>query len=150
MDKTFLIAQLGTRLRATVAGAVAAAVDAGTEARTGANRAVNLARAHSIRTDAARVQLDALDAFHPKPMKRGETISLGAIVEVENGEAGRTLFLAPVGAGEELTGPDGDGIFQVVTPVSPFGKALLGKRVGDIVEVMVAGDLQEWTVTYAA
>jgi transcription elongation GreA/GreB family factor len=83
-------------------------------------------------------------------MKRGETISLGAIVEVENGEAGRTLFLAPVGAGEELTGPDGDGIFQVVTPVSPFGKALLGKRVGDIVEVMVAGDLQEWTVTYAA
>jgi transcription elongation GreA/GreB family factor len=72
------------------------------------------------------------------------------VVEVEDGECGRTLFLAPVGAGEELTGPDGDGIFQVVTPGSPFGKALLGKRLNDIVEVTLQGELTEWTISYVA
>jgi transcription elongation GreA/GreB family factor len=55
-----------------------------------------------------------------------------------------------VGAGEELSGPGGDGIFQVVTPTSPFGRAVMGKRVGDTIEVMVRGEPTEWTITYAA
>src|SRR3954470_15222173 len=150
MDKTFLLNQLAEKIRATVHHTLDAALEAGEEARTGANRAVNLARGQSLRTAAARQALDALDAFRVGPLKCGEPIGLGAVVEVEDGNAGRTLFLAPVGGGEELTGPDGDGLFQVVTPVSPFGRAMIGKRVGDVVEVAVAGDTQEWTITFAA
>jgi transcription elongation GreA/GreB family factor len=150
MDKTFLLEQLSARLRATVQHTLRAALEAGEEARTGANRAVNLARGQSLRTAAAKDALEALESFRVKPLRKGEAIGLGAVVELEDGTAGRTLFLAPAGAGEELTGPDGDGIFQVVTPVSPFGKAMLGKRVGDVVEVAVAGDTQEWTIVYAA
>jgi transcription elongation GreA/GreB family factor len=73
---------------------------------------------------------------------------LGAVVEVEDEAQGRTLFLAPVGAGIELTGPGGDGFLSVVTPVSPIGKAVIGKRVGDTVEVMVQDEAREWTITY--
>jgi transcription elongation GreA/GreB family factor len=38
----------------------------------------------------------------------------------------------------------------VVTPASPLGRGLLGKKVGDVVEVMVKGELAEWEITYAA
>jgi transcription elongation GreA/GreB family factor len=52
---------------------------------------------------------------------------------VEDGDEGRTIFLAPAGAGIELTMPDGDGFVTVVTPASPLGKAVLGRRVGETV-----------------
>jgi transcription elongation GreA/GreB family factor len=54
-----------------------------------------------------------------------------------------------VGAGVELTGPDGDGFLSVVTPLSPIGKAVLGRRVGESVDVTVAGEAREWTITFA-
>lgn len=150
MDKTFLLQQLSAKIREQAQVMLRAADDARTEAKTGAARAVNLSRGTEARTQAARAALDALDAFRTRPFRRGEALGLGAVVEIEDGDAGRTLFLAPVGAGEELKGPDGDGVFQVVTPVSPFGRALLGKKVGDVIEVMVKGELSEWTITWAA
>ncbi len=150
MDKTFLVEQLGEKLRAAVQRTHRSVTEAREDARSGAARAVNIARAHGERSAQAREALDALDSFRARPLQRGERIGLGAVVEIEDGEAGRTLFLAPVGAGEELTGPDGDGLFQVVTPVSPFGRAVMGKRVGDVVEVTLQGELTEWTITFAA
>lgn len=150
MDKTFLLEQLGARLRAAVQATHKASSESREDARSGAARAVNMAKAQGMREVAAREALDALDQFRPKPLRKGEPIGLGAVVEVEDGEAGRTLFVSPVCGGEELTGPDGDGIFQVVTPSSPFGRAVMGKKVGAVVEVTIAGELTEWTITYAA
>ena len=88
--------------------------------------------------------------FKPIALRRGERIGLGALVELEDGEGAKTLFMAPAGAGEELTGPGGDGFLHVVTPGSPIGKGLLGKKVGDVVEVMVKGELAEWDIVFAA
>ena len=150
MDKTFLVEQLAQKLRATADVTKQASAEARLEARTGAARAVNLARGQAARDAAMRDALDALALFRPRPLGRGERIGLGAIVEVEDGEMGRTLFLAPVCGGEELTGPDGDGIIQVVTPTSPFGRAVMGKRVGDDVEVVLSGEVTDWTITYVA
>lgn len=150
MDKKFLLEQLGAKLRAAVQTTHRASEEARADARSGAQRALNLAQGQTLRSVAAREALDALDQFRITPLKKGEPIRLGAVVEVEDGEAGRTFFLAPVCAGEELTGPDGDGIFQVITPASPFGRALMGKKVGAQVEVMVAGEPTEWTITFAA
>lgn len=149
MDKTFLLQQLGDRLRGALQATHTAAREAKEDARSGAARAVNLARGQLQREQAVREALDALDAFHPQPLPKGGRMGLGTLVEVEDGESGKTLFLAPVCGGEELTGPDGDGIILVVTPTSPFGRALMGKRVGDVVEVPLGGDTTEWTVTWA-
>ena len=97
-------------------------------------------------------ELSALETFRPAPLPRGAPIAIGAIVEVEEeGEGiGRTFFLAPVGAGVELTGPGGDGFLSVVTPQSPVGKAVLGRRVGETIEVTVQGEPRDWTITYAS
>ena len=111
---------------------------------------MNLAKGTLHRAEEARKALESLESFRPRPMKKSEAISLGAVVELENEEGGRTLFLAPAGAGEELTGPGGDGFFHVVTPASPLGRAIIGKRVGDVIEVQLHGDVSEWTISFAA
>lgn len=149
MDKIALTAQLAQKLRQIYEQALRAAEDARVDAKSGAPRAVNLAAATRKRLEAAEAAWQAVADFKPHPLKRGERIGLGAIVELEDGEGGKTLFVAPAGAGEELTGPGGDGFLNVVTPASPIGKGLVGKKVGDVVEVMVRGEVCEWDVVYA-
>ena len=67
-------------------------------------------------------------------------------VESARGTEERTYFLLPVGAGTELTGPDGDGFLSVITPASPVGRALMGRRAGDSVDVTIGGEAREWTL----
>ncbi len=162
MDKRALIQQLSDRLRATAKMARRASQDAAQEAREGATPAerredarvalenAGLARGQERRALQAAQDLAALERFRPGDFAPTAAIGPGAIVEVEDEEGGRTFFLAPVGAGEELTGPDGDGILSVVTPNSPVGRAVLGKRRGDSFEVTVGGEPRELTITFVA
>ncbi len=150
MDKHFLATQLTSKLRATYDLALRYLEDARVDAKSGAPRAVNIAQAAKQRLEAAEAAWAASADFKPAPMKKGQRIGLGSLVEVEDGEMGKTLFVAPSGAGEELTGPDGDGFLHVVTPGSPLGKALVGRTVGEVVEVMVKGELAEWEITWAS
>lgn len=160
MDKQFLVDQLAERLRESATVALQAQKAAADEARDGATAAEkredarvsqeysSLARGQGQRADKLRAELAALAGFRPPTLSPKAPIALGAIVEVEGEALGRTFFLAPVGAGVELCGPDGDGFLSVVTPISPIGKAVLGRRVGDSVEVVVQGETREWTITY--
>ena len=155
-----LLAQLVARLRETAYTARIAMDAAALEARDGATAAEkredarvsqensNLARGHMARLDRATDDLAALEKFRVPQRAPKAGVALGAVVEVEDGGEGRTFFLAPVGAGIELTGPGGDGILSVVTPASPVGRAVIGKNVGDTVEVAVKGETREWTITY--
>ena len=153
-----MVAQLTARIRETLAIALREQDAAATEARDGATPSEkrddartalefsNLARAQGKRALAARDELARLESF--RPGKVGPRVSLGNIVEIEDGATGRTIFLAPAGAGIELTMPDGDGFVTVVTPASPLGKGLIGREVGDTVEVSVRGEDRDWTVTF--
>ena len=150
MDKRDLTAQLTEKLKRIYDQALRADEDARLDAKTGAPRAVNLAAACRTRLEAARAAWEAVADFKPVPLPKGARIGLGALVEVEDGDDGKTLFVAPAGAGEELTGPGGDGFLHVVTPASPLGRGLMGKKVGDCVEVMVKGEPTEWDIVFAA
>jgi len=158
MDKQFMVEQLATRIRESAQVALREHEAAAIEARDGATpdekRAdarvalefSNLAQAQGRRAHAALDDLAVLEAF--RPTQAGSKVALGNILEIEAGDEGRTLFLAPVGAGIELTMPDGDGFVTVVTPASPLGKAILGCGLGDTVEVVVKGEAREWTLTF--
>jgi transcription elongation GreA/GreB family factor len=150
MDKHLLTQQLVAKLKQIYEQALRADDDARLDAKSGASRAVNLASATGKRLEAARSAWALVADFKAVPLRKGDKIGLGALVELEDGQGGKTVFVAPAGAGEELTGPGGDGFLHVVTPGSPIGKGLLGKRVGDVVEVMVKGELTEWEIVYAA
>ena len=162
MDKTELVAQLVRQLSASARTALSARDAAAAEARDGAtpdekredaraaHQLQSLGRAQQKRAQQALADADALAAFKPGAMPPKSRIAVGAIVEIEDADSGegRTFFLAPVGAGITLTGPGGDGHLSVVTPMSPIGRAVLGRTTGDIVDVTVEGDVREWQITY--
>jgi transcription elongation GreA/GreB family factor len=160
MDKHHLVAQLCERLRASARQAEAAGAEATIEAREGATPAEKredarsaleyggLARGHIERARQRRADLATLESFNPPKLPPTARVSLGAIVEVEDEECGKTFFLAPSGAGEELTVPGGDGFLSAITPVSPLGRAMLGRRVGDELEVVVGGEPKVWRITF--
>lgn len=162
MDKQFLVDQLIEQLRRGAAAALAASSASAEEAKEGAtpaekredaraaHQANTLGKAQTRRAQQALGEIDSLATFRPGPLAAKSPISVGALVEIEDADSGegRTFFLAPVGAGVTLTGPGGDGFLSVVTPVSPVGKAVLGRRVGDVVDVTVEREVREWTITW--
>jgi len=108
---------------------------------------------HRRRRKRAVAEMEGLLDFSERGIRRfrpTDRVDLGALVDVriedEGGEEERTLFVLPVGAGVELTGPGGDGFVVVVTPKSPVGKALMGAREGDSFEIVIDGRDREWTV----
>lgn len=162
MDKKELVAQLVRQLEASARAALSSRDAAAAEAREGAtpdekredaraaHQLASLGRAQQQRAQQALADVDRLLQFRPGPLAQNQAIGVGAIVEVEDADSGegRTFFLAPVGAGITLTGPGGDGHLSVVTPVSPIGRAVLGKKHGDVVDITVEGDVREWAITY--
>lgn len=162
MQKALLVQQLTEQLRQSVRVALAAGKEAAEEAQHGATPAERrenaqasreyayVAKGQTRRAAAANQELDRLERFRPQALRAGARVAIGAIVEIEDEDSGegRTFFLAPAGAGRVLTGPGGDGIITVVTPSSPIGAAVLGKRCGDVVDVTVKREVREWAITY--
>lgn len=162
MDKTELVAQLVMQLEASARAALSSRDAVAAEARDGAtpdekredaraaHQLTSFGGAQERRARRAIEDADRLTAFRPAPLPPTARIAVGAVVEIEDAETGegRTFFLAPVGAGITLTGPGGDGHLSVVTPVSPIGRAVIGRRTGEVVDVTVEGDVREWQITY--
>ena len=112
-----------------------------------------LASGHRRRRKQAVAELERLLEFAESGLRRfGRTdrVDVGALVDVRiedgDGEDERTLFFLPVGSGNELQGPGGDGFVTVVTPRSPVGKALFRAQIDDSFEIVVDGRDREWTV----
>ncbi|MBJ6760580.1 GreA/GreB family elongation factor [Myxococcaceae bacterium JPH2] len=169
LDKHTLLAQLAERLQQSDRLAHRAEADAREAARSLATESEkkedgraaieygSLASGQAARARRLQEELQALTAFGegsiPRFTRQGP-VALGAIVDVstedDDGFAERTFFVLPAGAGTELTGPGGDGFLSVITPASPVGRALMGRRAGDTVEVTLAGEVREWTVLEVA
>jgi transcription elongation GreA/GreB family factor len=90
-----------------------------------------LARGQAMRIEALKSGIAALSTMS---LADGVVGRVGALIEAEEDDAQVSFFLAPEGGGTKLKG----GV-QVVTPASPLGRALLGKRAGDEVELKLAG-----------
>ena len=94
------------------------------------------ARAHEL--EAALAMLAAL------PLRRfGESDALqaGALVELDVDGKSQRVFIAPCGGGQKIATEAGE--VSVVTPQSPLGGGVLGKRVGDSFELRVAGQVRD-------
>jgi transcription elongation GreA/GreB family factor len=98
-----------------------------------------LARGQAMRIEALKAGLAAVGTMS---LAVTAVARAGALLALED-EDGETLhyFLAPEGGGTKLKG----GV-QVVTPLSPLGAALMGKREGDDVELKLAGRSRQLSV----
>ena len=162
MDKDLLVNQLVERVQSSVVVAREARDAAALEQRDGATPAEkredaraaiehgSMARAQDRRRREAESALQQIVGFRAPAFGERSPIAVGAVVEIEDEDSGegRTFFLAPVGAGATLTGPGGDGVISVVTPASPIGKAVLGKRKGDVVDITIDGNDRSWGITW--
>jgi transcription elongation GreA/GreB family factor len=74
-----------------------------------------------------------------------DAVAMSALVVVEEDGDERRYWIAPHGGGTTL-----DGDVQVVTPVSPLGRALLGKHAGDEVELPLAGKRRAFEILLIA
>lgn len=98
-------------------------------------------RIQELREVIARVRSTGLSESH------SEAVTLGSLVTVhdEADDVARTFLLMPGGGGSRLA--ESHGLVLVVTPESPWGRALLGAKVGDSREVTIAGKLRDFEVT---
>ena len=104
---------------------------------TRALEASYLAGAQAARVRDIEGAIKAITAM-PLLELEGKPIQSSAIVTLEDEDEVRTtFFVAPFGGGVVLTAgsPPSSLSTQVVTPQSPRGQVLLGRREGDVVEV---------------
>ena len=86
----------------------------------------------------AQFQSLALRAFAP-----GEPISLGALVTLE-GKGPSFYFIGPKAGGTEIEA--GDATVLVLTPQSPLGRQILGRRTGDRLQLDLGGRRSEFVI----
>ena len=159
MDKAALLAQIKAALEAELAVIHAAASDARDAAThedsqpenqydTRGLEASYLAGAQAGRAEHLAQRLQAMDFVTPRAFAEDEPIALTAVVTVDDGARTRTYFVAPEGGGMELSS---DGVaLLVITPKSPIGAALMERRVGDIVELVLRGRQVEMEIVRIA
>lgn len=92
-----------------------------------------LARGHAQRVAELEEAVAAVVGMQVREHPAGTPIAAGALVTVSERGERRRSWLAPHGGG--LTLVDGDGQVTVLTPSSPLGRALLGKRVEEECEL---------------
>jgi transcription elongation GreA/GreB family factor len=155
LDKASVRAALVVAMRHALAMTTRAAEDA----RAGATHEENksegdkdmratessyLARGQAIRVEELAEQLQRLEVMQLETLRPTDPIGSGALVRLTVDEEPRVFFVVPFGGGTELE-VDGEKV-TVVTPASPVGQALVGRRAGEDFELMARGAMREWVV----
>jgi transcription elongation GreA/GreB family factor len=84
-----------------------------------------------------------------RPFSNDQPLAIGALVELEDEHGERFLyFVAPAGGGTKISVSGRD--VRVLTPESPFGRAALGKKVDEDIEVRIRGTRQVLVVAALA
>jgi transcription elongation GreA/GreB family factor len=87
--------------------------------------------------EAAIVEFEKLD---PRPLADGAAIGLGALVELEHGGEFTIYFLGPRAGGTEIVHDKKE--ILVITPQSPLGEQLMGRKQGDRPQLNFGGAKQ--------
>ncbi len=104
-----------------------------------------LARGQAQRVVELQGELNQLKALELREFTEATAIALGALAEVDDGEAVVHYFIAPAGGGVRVT--VGGIEVRVVTPQSPIARALLGKRQGDDLELRTPQGVTECRIS---
>ena len=103
-----------------------------------------LARGQAQRVVELQGQLNQLKALELRDFSTGAAVALGALVAVEDQRETVHYFLAPAGGGLRLAVAGRE--VRVVTPQSPIGQALIGKRQGDDLDLRTPQGINECSI----
>lgn len=103
-------------------------------------------------TDEQRAELQSLITMYrflpARPYEGHEPIIPTSLVRLKIGEATTYSFIVPRGGGF-ITSVEGVPL-QILTPNSPLGEALLGRKSGDKVSLEVRGQNREYIIVASA
>ncbi|MGH7975285.1 MAG: GreA/GreB family elongation factor [Limisphaerales bacterium] len=85
--------------------------------------------------EAAIAEFEKLDA---RKFFNGDGIGIGALVELETGDENLFYFIGPRAGGTEISHDKKE--ILVITPQSPLGEQLLGKKSGDKLQLNFGGE----------
>ncbi|GAC1598861.1 MAG: hypothetical protein NVS3B20_20880 [Polyangiales bacterium] len=156
VDKRALIEVLCGELRAEIAVGITAAKIAREAATheeskpendkdTRGLEAAYLAGAQASRVGELERTVTTLKQLPLRAFADSDAIAISALVAVECDQTRSIYFISPTGGGMQAR--VGQTEVKVVTPVSPLGQALLGKGVGDEVEVQARQGLRVYAIT---
>ena len=156
VDKTALRAELLAQLTAqlsTAQAAHAAAIEGATHAEAKPENAKDtrgleqsyLARGQAQRVAELEASVAAVAKLGLRAFKAADPVAISAVVTVEEDDIEHQFFVVTHGGGNVLAG----GI-QVVTPGSPLGGGLLGKRIDDELEIKLPGKTRSLMITKIA
>jgi len=155
MNKRVIIQRIVAKLTSELAGYFRAAQAAHAEATHEQNKAENkydtrgleaayLARGQSRQAKEVEAAIAAFEKLAARKFQAEEAIDLGALVELETKGERMIYFIGPKAGGTEVV-HDGREIL-VITPQSPLGEQLLGKKQGDRLQLSLAGVRDQYRV----
>lgn len=139
------LAVLSTAARAAHEAATHEECIADNKYDTTALEASYIAQGQANRAQEIRAALESYRTLTLHAFDDDTPIRLTALVTLEDGAGNvRRLFLGPLGGGIKIT--DGNAEIVVITPGSPLGRSLLGRRTGDEVQAGDAAAAASFTI----
>ena len=146
-----IIGHLTTELDLTMRAAKAAHAEATHEQSKAENKydtrgleASYLARGQSKQASETEKTIQEFRKLDARAFGSGDPIDLGAVVELSHGQEKSLYFLAPRGGGIEVQHAGRDVL--VVTPQSPLGAKLIGKKTGQKIRVEIDRSSNDYNV----
>ncbi len=99
-----------------------------------------LARGQSKQAAELEAAIAEFEKLGPRKFADGDAIAVGALVELEHGGESSIYFLGPRAGGTEVLHDRKE--ILVITPQSPLGEQLMGKKSGDQPQLTFGGAKQ--------
>lgn len=155
MNKRALIQKIIVKLNSELAVYFRAAQSSRAEATHESSKAENkydtrgleasyLARGQSKQAAEAVQAIDDFKALTVRPFGPGDGIDIGALVELSSKKESSVYFLGPRAGGTEVL--QEKRAVLVITPQSPLGQQLVGRKAGEKLKLALAGTTQDFKI----
>lgn len=155
MNKRALIEKIVKQLTSDLEGYMRAARAAHAEATHEQSRAENkydtrsieasyLARGQSKQAAEIEAAIEAFGKLDGRAFAPGEPVDLGALVELEGAGERTIYFIGPKAGGTEVMHQKREVL--VITPQSPLGEQLMGRKQGESLQMTIAGATNKYLV----
>lgn len=104
-----------------------------------------LARGQSRQVAEIEAAIEKFEKLDPRDLTAAEPIDVGAVVELTSGKEKNLYFIGPRAGGTEVVFEKKE--ILVITPESPLGSQLIGKKQGEKHRLEIAGQKQEFTIS---
>jgi transcription elongation GreA/GreB family factor len=158
LDKQFIVSEIVAALTRELEGSLRSAKAAHAEATDEQSKAENkydtrgleasyLARGQSRQAAEVMQAIQLYETLPLRDLEPGEPIGLGSLVELKQSRERSFYFIGPRAGGTEV---ECEGkLVLVLTPNSPFGQQLVGRQVGDRVQMAVGRGVETYEVISA-